>query len=296
MANKHFVKCFYLGTATFFLLATSSQASPYCYPQHFKKGLAYIPARDTPFFNYGLVSDIYNTNPIVEGKLSQVEDQGNFFEISAQLSQGANTYDCKVISGSGRYRSGFDSDISSFKCGNILLKKNPSSGGSGLSGFHGGIEFSRALIGNDQYYVINAIRPFSPGLRKLPEGYKPPSTDKLFPVNTKTRCINYVPAGTDHDNMTYAYGPRNRTPPPYGCVQKSICEVNGTSTLISERLLLVPSRYKENLERIYYAFEEASPGAVEQQYPTIKSQLESFFARTDIIPIELFVKIFAPVK
>lgn len=293
---KKIYKCLRLGTVASFIFLSSAQASPYCYPQHYKKGLKYSPVRDVPFINYRFVSDVYFTNPIVDGKLSQVDDGDNLVDITAKMRQGGNIYDCELIYGSGQYREGFDSDISSFKCGNVLLKKEPSTGHSRLSGFHGGIEFSRALIGTDQYYVVNAIRPFSPGLRKLPEDYMPPFTEKFFPANTKAKCINYVPTGTDHGNMTYAYGPRDRTPPPYGCVQKSTCEANGTSTMISERLFLVPISYREYLDGIYDVFERASPGAAKQQYPTIKSQLENFFARPDILPIELSVKVFAPVK
>ena len=294
LTTLSFIQRLYTGITASFICLSSVQASPYCYPKHYKNGLNYVRVDYTPFPNYSIVSDVYSTNPLVIGKLREVERGENFVKITAKMQNSNGVVDCTVNYGAGKYRNGFDPDMTTFSCGNILLKKSASR----EYGFNGGVEFSEGLIGANKYFIINAIRPFSD--LRLPKKYTPPSTEKLFGFKSLSKCINLMTPGYSSDgyeNLTYAYGPPfGYTAPPYACVHKSICEVNGTSTNISERLLLVPIKYKEYFKNIYNIYNNSPPGAVEQQYPITKKQLEIFFDNSDILPVELLINVFAPVK
>lgn len=275
---------------------TSALAAPYCYSQYVKNGLAYKRLRD-PGSQWGVinikrVSDIYPSKAKArqyietsEGNLGELTD----IELSIEVSVADKSVQCTVDSKSGK----------AICDGLILMTSTGRSSYDVPARWNQGLQFARATLNNQEYYVINGVHPIDESLGGGPD-HKDPSQfgGPLITINPahpiyNAKCVNpFDPSPGTY--KTQGYQQHNRSSNAFVCVQKSICTEKGARTHIIESSYLVPIKYDGGFMRT--AAIAFSSNMYYPEYMTAKQNVESFMRKSDVLPVTIHYSVLGQIE
>lgn len=314
----------FLFTLLTFIQGVSAQT--YCFSKYYKNNQKYqtIPEKSNyhSFYNYVMISDVYETNSNLLGETFDLQDDRDskfkldrvqtLTTMKAKATIEGSTHDCEKVALNNNSR---DTKYG-LQCGPVILTEKDF--GLYSSFWNKGIQFEGAIYKDAAYELINADYPISEEsvghvFRKIKNSDLPNISTKFKPIKFKNiRAENGVRGttrafqeGNNKRYWTYSYGPLRLDwgdeygrfggyAPSFGYVEKSECTDTGSKTKITERLLLVPAEKTSYLTEMEKYMEGTNFNT--ETYPGVKKNLELFFNSDMNIPIVMEVEIFAPVK
>lgn len=274
-------------------------ASPYCFANYYKAGLAY-KRLDNPGLQWGvnnikIVSDIYPTMSNKRRYNIEASEQNLGRETDVKLSIIA-TFEGQPNRCSVDTRKGIA------ECGKLTLL--PSTGKSDFDvpyGWNQGLQFARARLDGRDYYVVNGVHPirYAPGQVGGNDGSDPVRiggppiiVNPNHPIY-KEKCVNPFSKGSGI-YVTEGYEDSGTATNAYVCVKHSICTELGTLTRISESSYLVPIMYQDGFMQT--AANSFSRNSYYPDHMASKGNVEVFMRKSDIIPITFEYNVLAQVE